>query len=658
MSVSVNPSEKFLSIDSSVAKASSSVRADSPVDSQERQTFRATFEEQRVVENRQKDQVLKRNRQESLENRRKTSEIKQEKLSGSASEHKNIRGSERIDRSEKMESTGAVEEVKSVDTKGVGAEKLAASGQNKDNSDQLNTRSDSHVEGNNELVEDGVVIVEEHSTGENPVSVATVLALGLEGATFVETAETAVIAEKSGNVLPLEGESGESPKTSAAINPTLQGGEQLQVSAKQTSLGSRETTDVAGLGVARGRVESTIPSQNNRDSLASQGKETNSSLPNTDTSMIAKSQTVETQARPTNTEASEVTKTVGNIVADFENKDMKPNTESLLSDKNATGPLSPRAGAQSFEPQSPEPQNAGLGSQQEVPASIMNSAVSAEMKSADERVITAQAQKNSDGNIHSQATATVDKNLNNESKAQYLNGKTETTHFVNSQHSSSTVNANVAVDGGTASARQSYTLDTGQVLDAQIKDVEKLSLSQASEQSDSTEVTEINKSPIHAARWTQSIEQIQSLGKSTSLQTAIPSKFGGDQWASAVADKVMWLSSQRIQSAEIRLDPPELGPMQVRVSVQNDQVNVSFVSHHQSVREALEQNVFKLREQFGNEGMDLVDVSVSDHPSQQSMSNGGDSGFHGEDSSPSSIDKELTQETEVLELLNLVDHYV
>ncbi len=104
-----------------------------------------------------------------------------------------------------------------------------------------------------------------------------------------------------------------------------------------------------------------------------------------------------------------------------------------------------------------------------------------------------------------------------------------------------------------------------------------------------------------------------AIGKAQ-LSVVIP--FQQAQWGQAVAERVMWMSSKGIQEAEIHLDPPELGPLQVKVSMANEQAHVSFVVQHSSVREALDQNAMRLREMFDAEGIDLVDVDVSDQSEQ------------------------------------------
>ena len=92
---------------------------------------------------------------------------------------------------------------------------------------------------------------------------------------------------------------------------------------------------------------------------------------------------------------------------------------------------------------------------------------------------------------------------------------------------------------------------------------------------------------------------------------------GGSGWSDAVADKVLWFSANKISSAEIHLNPPDLGPLQVRVSMQHDQASVVFTSQHAAVRDALDQALPRLREMMGNQGMHLLDVSVGGQSAQQ-----------------------------------------
>ena len=94
-------------------------------------------------------------------------------------------------------------------------------------------------------------------------------------------------------------------------------------------------------------------------------------------------------------------------------------------------------------------------------------------------------------------------------------------------------------------------------------------------------------------------------------------QFGKPTWNENLAGKVAQMAAQNLNFAEIQLDPPELGPLQVRVQVNQDQASVVFTAASAQVREALEQANPKLREMFEAEGLDLVDVDVSDQGQQE-----------------------------------------
>jgi len=84
-------------------------------------------------------------------------------------------------------------------------------------------------------------------------------------------------------------------------------------------------------------------------------------------------------------------------------------------------------------------------------------------------------------------------------------------------------------------------------------------------------------------------------------------------WTEEVVNRVMYLSSANLKSAEIQLQPAELGRLDIKVNMTPDQqAQVSFMSGHAVVREALESQSGRLREMFAQQGMGQVDVNVSD----------------------------------------------
>lgn len=88
-------------------------------------------------------------------------------------------------------------------------------------------------------------------------------------------------------------------------------------------------------------------------------------------------------------------------------------------------------------------------------------------------------------------------------------------------------------------------------------------------------------------------------------------------WSQQVADKVMWMSSQNLQSAEIKLDPAELGRLDVKITISQEHTQITFNSAHAGVRDSLESQMHRLREMFAQQGMQDVDVNVADQSQAQ-----------------------------------------
>lgn len=84
-------------------------------------------------------------------------------------------------------------------------------------------------------------------------------------------------------------------------------------------------------------------------------------------------------------------------------------------------------------------------------------------------------------------------------------------------------------------------------------------------------------------------------------------------WDQALGERIQWMVSHKLQGAQIKLNPANLGPMEVRIQVQNEQASVQFTSAHGVVREALEAALPRLRDMFDASGVKLVDVDVSGH---------------------------------------------
>ncbi|MGL1042727.1 flagellar hook-length control protein FliK [Vibrio vulnificus] len=84
-----------------------------------------------------------------------------------------------------------------------------------------------------------------------------------------------------------------------------------------------------------------------------------------------------------------------------------------------------------------------------------------------------------------------------------------------------------------------------------------------------------------------------------------------------VAEKVQMMMSKNLKQLDIRLDPPELGRMQIRMTMNNDIANVHFTVTNPQARDIIEQTLPRLREMLAQQGMQLADSSVQQQASGQ-----------------------------------------
>lgn len=92
---------------------------------------------------------------------------------------------------------------------------------------------------------------------------------------------------------------------------------------------------------------------------------------------------------------------------------------------------------------------------------------------------------------------------------------------------------------------------------------------------------------------------------------------GTSGWDQAVGQKVVWMAAGAQSSASLTLNPPDLGPLQVALTIVNNQASVSFTAAQPEVRQALEAALPKLREMLGDAGIQMGQASVNAGVPQQ-----------------------------------------
>ncbi|MGM0477123.1 MAG: flagellar hook-length control protein FliK, partial [Pseudomonadota bacterium] len=158
--------------------------------------------------------------------------------------------------------------------------------------------------------------------------------------------------------------------------------------------------------------------------------------------------------------------------------------------------------------------------------------------------------------------------------------------------------------------------------------------------------------------------QLASAAASASSPLTTPVNSSG--WGEAMSERVLFMANNHVQRADVRLHPQNMGPLEIRVQIQNDQASVNFNVHNAGTREAVEQALPRLREMLEAQGIDLADVDVSGEQREFARNMDEEAGFGEGDSGGSDgnhaaadgegAEEELTSLAEV-EPNGLVDTY-
>lgn len=124
------------------------------------------------------------------------------------------------------------------------------------------------------------------------------------------------------------------------------------------------------------------------------------------------------------------------------------------------------------------------------------------------------------------------------------------------------------------------------------------------------------------------------LPAATPLQVSTP--VGATQWGQELSRQMVTFSqnlNKGTHTAELRLDPPDLGPLRVTLSFNDGVASASFVSAHAAVRQAVESALPQLQQALSQAGISLGQTNVGEQSQQQAMAgndNGGQSGRPGQ----------------------------
>ena len=114
--------------------------------------------------------------------------------------------------------------------------------------------------------------------------------------------------------------------------------------------------------------------------------------------------------------------------------------------------------------------------------------------------------------------------------------------------------------------------------------------------------------PVHAAASTAAQPSAEA---AQTKVLSLPLPISDSNWSKAMSEQMLSLVSVKADKAQIQINPPELGPIDVTLKLNHDQVQVTFSTATPLAREAVENSLPKLASMLASSGLQLADAQVS-----------------------------------------------
>lgn len=133
--------------------------------------------------------------------------------------------------------------------------------------------------------------------------------------------------------------------------------------------------------------------------------------------------------------------------------------------------------------------------------------------------------------------------------------------------------------------------------------------------------TEGSRTPGSTAHAVQQVIAVSPSNGNTASTAVSPLQItqpvGTSGWSEEVGNRVVWMANRQESRAELVLTPPQMGRVEVSLTISGDQASANFVSANPAVREALEAALPRLREVLADAGIQLGQAQVgAENPGQ------------------------------------------
>lgn len=96
----------------------------------------------------------------------------------------------------------------------------------------------------------------------------------------------------------------------------------------------------------------------------------------------------------------------------------------------------------------------------------------------------------------------------------------------------------------------------------------------------------------------------------TRPQASLYQPVGSEGWDRALGHKVVMMVDNSQQEVDMQLNPPNLGPLEVKLTLDKNEATLTFVAAHQPVKEALQASLPRLTEMLAESGIQLGNVNI------------------------------------------------
>ncbi len=127
----------------------------------------------------------------------------------------------------------------------------------------------------------------------------------------------------------------------------------------------------------------------------------------------------------------------------------------------------------------------------------------------------------------------------------------------------------------------------------------------------------------------------------TALQAEVRAELGSKEFAPALGSQLSVLVRNGIEHAQLKLNPAEMGPIEVRISIDGHQAQVDFSAAQAHTRQALQDAVPALATALREQGLTLTGGGVFEQPRDSRGEASAHDGRHAPANAPRALDDAL-----------------